>query len=400
MRLVIIIFLFLSGLVLQGQNPVFKSTFNDGNNAEDQVMGFDGIKLGTTRTCGIVDFGRAFDGASSITYPQDVIQHLSAEFSLSFYLQVENNSTSGELVNIISARESCERERAFSITYYPPDRTLQAEYWDNNQPSIASAMLSEDICWHHVVFVFDIAELKLYVNGNLEQTTKNALSAPFMIGPDASFAVSGGPCIGLSEIELEGKIDELCIYDEVLDERQVQNLNLNPDMILTKDTSIFAGGAVPIETGPVCTSDFTWIPTGGISSTNSLDPIITPTATTTYTLETDYGFCQAVDSVTITVIDPATVMCEDISLPTAFTPNDDLLNDDFGISNPILIEQLKSFEIYDKWGAKMFETIDKNGRWDGYFLGDIPNTNTFLYRINYMCKGQEYFKSGSFTILR
>ena len=389
-----------SGLSVFGQSPIFKSTFNDGNNAEDLVMGFDGIKLGTSRTCGMVDFGRAFDGASSITYPEEVVEYLRSEFTLSFYLQVENDDNAGEVVNIISARESCDREQAFSITYFPVDRTLQAEYWTNNQQTIVSAILSENICWHHVVIVFDIADLKLYVNGTLEQSSMNALSTPFMIGPTATFAVSGGPCIGLSEIELEGKIDELCIYDAVLDERQVQGLDLQPDRILTKDTSIFAGGAVPIETGPICTSDFDWFPTRGISSTNSVDPIITPNETTTYQLETDYGFCRSVDSITITVIDPETVMCEELRLPTAFTPNDDLLNDDFGISNPILIEDLKSFEIFDKWGAKMFETTDRNGRWDGRFLGDIPNTNTFLYRINYTCKGQEFFKSGSFTILR
>jgi len=221
-----------------------------------------------------------------------------------------------------------------------------------------------------------------------------------MIGPAARFAVSGGACIGMSEIEFEGKIDELCIYDGPLDDRQIQALNLQPDMFLTKDTSIFAGGAVAIETGPVCTSDFDWFPASGISSTNSLEPIITPISTTTYELEMDYGFCKTRDSITITVIDPSEVKCEDIRFPTAFTPNNDLLNDEFGISNPILVEQLKSFEIFDKWGAKMFETFDKDGTWDGRFLGDIPNTNTFLYRVNYTCNGQEYFKSGSFTILR
>ena len=386
--------------MLHAQSPVFKSTFNDGNNAEDSAMGFDGMRLGTSRTCGTVDFGRAFDGASSITYPAEVTSHLSNEFTLSFYLQVESDASTEELENIISARQDCTRDSAFMVTYFPPTRMLSVEYWESNELTMVSSTLPEDECWHHVVIVYDIADLKLYVNGRLEQTTEDRRGVPLRISSTANFAVSGGPCIGLTEIQFDGKIDEICIYDIPLDERQVRGLNLQPDKILTQDTAIFAGGGVLIETGPVCTSDFSWIPTRGISSTNSLDPIITPTETTIYELELDYGFCIARDSIVITVIDESEVECGDVSLPTAFTPNNDLLNDEIGISNPILIEELRSFGIYDKWGAKMWETIDKDGKWDGRFLGDIPNTHTFLYRINYTCKGQEFFKSGTFTILR
>ena len=397
MRLAILFFFVLSVISAEGQNLIFKSSFNDGTNAEDQIMGFDGTKLGTTRTCGVVDFGREFDGASSISYPLEVAQYLESAFTLSFYMQIENEQD--ELVNIMSARDRCTRDTAFMITYFPATRMLSVEFWEDNDPIIVATNLNEDDCWHHVVVVNNVAQLKLYVNG-VEKQVNDDLVKPLVIDSSAMLGISTGPCIGLTEIEFEGRIDELCIFDDAMDERQVQALNLRPDNILTRDTSIFRGGAVNIEVGPICTSDFDWFPSDGLNSTNTTEPLITPTQTTTYELELDYGFCKTRDSITITVIDPDAVDCDEISLPSAFTPNDDLLNDDFGISNPILIEQLKSFEIYDKWGAKMFETTDKNGTWDGYFGGTIPNTNTFLYRINYNCKGQEYFKSGSFTILR
>jgi len=159
-RITFTLVLLIYGFSAHAQNLVFKSTFNDGTNAEDQIMGFDGLKLGTSRTCGMVDFGRAFDGASAITYPEQVVNHLRSEFTLSFYMQVENSDDTDELVNIISARETCTRESSFSINYFPPNRTLSIEYWANNQPSIVAATLSEDICWYHIVVVFDIAELK------------------------------------------------------------------------------------------------------------------------------------------------------------------------------------------------------------------------------------------------
>ncbi len=398
MKIYVLIFsLFCGGL--NAQDLLFKSTFNDGDSVEDQVMGFDGTKIGTSRTCGVVDFGRAFDGASAIIYPEDIAQYLASEFTLSFYLQIENDPNGTELVNIFSARDQCSRDTAFMMTYFPTTRMLSVEFWENNNPIIVATNLSEDDCWHHIVVTYDIASLRLYVNGEEKQILE-MISRPIVIDSTVSFGVSSGPCIGLTEIELEGKIDELCIFDDAMDIRQVQALNLRPDKILTRDTSIFNGGAVPVQVGPICTSDFDWSPQSGLSSNSDTEPILTPDETTTYSLTLDYGFCQTQDSIVITVIDESDIACEDISLPTAFTPNNDLLNDDFGISNPILIEELKSFEIFDKWGAKMWETIDKNASWDGRFRGVIPNTNTYLYRINYNCKGEEHFKSGSFTILR
>jgi gliding motility-associated-like protein len=49
---------------------------------------------------------------------------------------------------------------------------------------------------------------------------------------------------------------------------------------------------------------YSWTPTAGLSCTNCPDPIVTPTATTTYTVTaTDQNGCFAIDSLTIEVID-------------------------------------------------------------------------------------------------
>jgi len=100
------------------------------------------------------------------------------------------------------------------------------------------------------------------------------------------------------------------------------------------------------------------------------------------------------------VVDKDKLECENLRLPTAFTPNGDQLNDEFFISNPYLIESLQYFSILDRNGGIVFSTEDPQGRWDGTFKSKALNPGTFFYRIAYTCKGQEYKSKGSFFLMR
>ena len=66
-------------------------------------------------------------------------------------------------------------------------------------------------------------------------------------------------------------------------------------------------------------------------------------------------------------------------IPNTFTPNDDGINDTFGISG----EAIKEFtmSIYDRWGQLLYETSDANKRWDGTFLGKKVSTGSYVYKI-------------------
>ncbi|MBO6518362.1 MAG: gliding motility-associated C-terminal domain-containing protein, partial [Bacteroidia bacterium] len=110
--------------------------------------------------------------------------------------------------------------------------------------------------------------------------------------------------------------------------------------------------------------------------------------------------CSIVDSIRINVIDPDDLSCEEVFLPKAFTPNDDGLNDTYGISNPFAIQELISFEIFDRWGGRVFYTENPQDAWDGYFKGVPVNPGIMLYKVNYICEGEEKISTGSVTILR
>ena len=68
-----------------------------------------------------------------------------------------------------------------------------------------------------------------------------------------------------------------------------------------------------------------------------------------------------------------------IWIPNAFTPNGDQINDRF-------IPWMKgvvdfNMEIYDRWGAMIFETANMDGGWDGALLNQKVQNDVFNYKI-------------------
>lgn len=88
-----------------------------------------------------------------------------------------------------------------------------------------------------------------------------------------------------------------------------------------------------------------------------------------------------------------------VFVPNAFTPNGDGRNEIYRISNPFAID-LISFEIYDRWGSRVFATENALDGWDGNFKGQQMNPGVLLYRIRFRCDGQEEIAFGSFTLIR
>jgi gliding motility-associated-like protein len=129
---------------------------------------------------------------------------------------------------------------------------------------------------------------------------------------------------------------------------------------------------------------------------------ITPTETQTYVLTfTHPDGCTAQDSIAVKVIDPETLDCDKIFLPNAFTPyNTQGRNDRFGISNPFAVRDFISFEVFDRWGGKVFAGTDRFDSWDGQYNGQPVNPGMYLYRLRYSCDGTERVKSGNLMLLK
>ncbi|MCB0640035.1 MAG: gliding motility-associated C-terminal domain-containing protein, partial [Phaeodactylibacter sp.] len=90
----------------------------------------------------------------------------------------------------------------------------------------------------------------------------------------------------------------------------------------------------------------TWTPTDGLSCTDCLNPIVTPTDNIEYEVrvETLEG-CEATDRITLFVRKDLNVY-----IPTAFSPNGDNNNDVFMIFANDQIARVNSFLVFNRWG--------------------------------------------------
>ena len=118
---------------------------------------------------------------------------------------------------------------------------------------------------------------------------------------------------------------------------------------------------------------------------SSLTPFDEPGVTPYYVTETGGNGCESqATTVSITIID-----C-DITLPTAFTPNGDLNNDDWEIVDLDAVYPDNHVRVYNRWGNLIFEHFSNDGanpyndnRWDGTYNGENLPVGSYYYVIQF-----------------
>ena len=384
----------------------FDGNFEDATGATVNA----GAATGTPEfACGVNGTSLSLNGmgdAVSITadIPSNVNQEFDDEdFTVSFYFKHTGTSTATQF--LLAKRDTnCMNLQFFTIRYAPLTRTLAVTLRQNNQQAQILYPITNDFCWQHVVVARQENGVRLFVN--TEEVAEARTSSPVDISNEGGLTVGTANCLNPGESSFEGLIDELRIYNRALREAEVATLYLNPDRILNDTRRVFLGEVVPINLNSTCGVDFQWTPTEGVDDPNAQNPEITPreagNQTYTVAIQDAESNCVALDSIPFQVIDPAELDCSQIFLPKAFTPNGigPAENETFGISNPFAISELLSFEVYDRYGAQMFQTTDPFSRWDGSFNGDPVEPGVVVWRVVYRCEGQEEVESGSVMVLR
>lgn len=89
-----------------------------------------------------------------------------------------------------------------------------------------------------------------------------------------------------------------------------------------------------------------------------------------------------------------------IFVPTAFTPNNDGLNDTFKPFIPGVV--LKAFRVFNRFGKVIFETSDSNASWDGTFNGVPQNPGTYVWQATGTGRDGSAIKpqKGTVTLIR
>ncbi len=381
-------------------------SFDDCTGFDFSGNGSNGILFGADcEPCGVSSQALFFSGTSTPTGPQAYMLALNQvnnifdrnDFSVSFYMKSTNGQGNKD---ILSKRESCNANNAFAIRFLPATNSIAVDLSENTSKSApVSATLDFGNCWQHIVFVRQNTRSLLYINGVLR--AESSAVSRVDITNNAVLSIANSPCQSTTEVPFAGVLDEMLFYGRALSLDEIEGLYLGPDKILNDDLTIFLGESVDLDATMSCADNYLWQPSDFLSATDISDPTSTPTSSITYTLNfTEDMVCIAFDTVRITVIDPADLNCNQIYLPKAFTPNNDGLNDTYGISNPYAIQDLISLEIFDRWGARVFFTDEPFGRWNGDFNNDAVNPGVMLYKVRFNCNGEEKVDVGSLTIIR
>lgn len=143
-------------------------------------------------------------------------------------------------------------------------------------------------------------------------------------------------------------------------------------------------------------STYSWAPSAGLSCNDCSSPIASPSITTTYTvIVTDDNGCSGQATVTIFVEAP----CGSPMVPTIFSPNSDGNNDQLCVLGNCIEEM--EISIYNRWGEKIFESMDQNDCWDGTYRNKVVNTGVFVYKLRTVnTDGEENIQSGNVTLVR
>jgi len=178
-----------------------------------------------------------------------------------------------------------------------------------------------------------------------------------------------------------------------------------PTVDLGNDIVITAGQQHTFN--PIVSADvekYVWQPITGLSCTTCARPNFVADQDITYSLTvTNQYNCSTTDEVNVKVL------CNKgtIYVPNAFTPNGDGKNDIFYIGKSFGVQEIKSFNIFNRWGQLVFsrkniQANEPGSGWDGRVKGQMVETTTvFVYTIEAICnEGLPVVIKGTVTLVK
>ena len=255
-----------------------------------------------------------------------------------------------------------------------------------NAQSINFNLIGEDLCHGDSVFLLveNLMPSVAITSYSWEPLaiTYNADSSSISSYTDTSIWYS------VEAINADGCILKDSIFIQIFDNPILDSLWLDKDII-------FRGESAYLN---VKTDDsFVWY--NFTSTSNSV--LVQPIQNECYTVEVFNAYtCSVTDSVCIVVLD---VFCNEdgITIPNAFSPNEDVVNDTYFIVDKDGVVTDFKLEIFNRLGQKVFSTNNINIKWDGTYLGKKLNPQVFDFYLELKCVDDKtLFKKGNITLIR
>lgn len=170
---------------------------------------------------------------------------------------------------------------------------------------------------------------------------------------------------------------------------------LRPQLNLFADTTIIIGDSLLLDPDISIALDTAWwSPPLGLRTPGQETTIARPSSSSTYQLNLlTVDGCRFTERVAITVDERLPVYA-----PSAFSPNGDNVNDFYQLEYGDRVEELTTFQIFDRWGNLVHE--GPNG-WDGNLDGRSALIGVYVfYATVRLTDGSERFVKGDFVLMR
>lgn len=141
---------------------------------------------------------------------------------------------------------------------------------------------------------------------------------------------------------------------------------------------------------------YEWQPKDKVEYVNNAPYTYIRQATTYAVTGFDQHGCSSTDSISYSDIE----QCCTFSYPTAFTPNNDGINDGW---HPVTYGNMDFYllSVYNRWGQRVYVSSDPHEHWDGSFNGKACEMDTYHYFLRAKCvTGGEEETKGSFILLK
>ncbi|MBK7568862.1 MAG: gliding motility-associated C-terminal domain-containing protein [Bacteroidetes bacterium] len=209
--------------------------------------------------------------------------------------------------------------------------------------------------------------VQLQAEGGIEYTWEPSTGLSCDDCPDPICTVDDNTTYTVTGVDANG-----CINTDEVDVSVFSSLVITATASPNDTIDGFEGESTQLNvTGAV---EYEWEPSTGLSDTHIANPIAQPEFTTTYYVTgTDENGCIGVDSITIYVVG-------EIALPTAFSPNEDGIND---VWAPIYSGsgEIEVYSIYNRWGQEVYTGNGSTPGWDGTWNGKEQEMGTYTVLI-------------------
>ncbi|MBL4578367.1 MAG: gliding motility-associated C-terminal domain-containing protein, partial [Flavobacteriales bacterium] len=166
-----------------------------------------------------------------------------------------------------------------------------------------------------------------------------------------------------------------------------------PNVVAREDVYVTQGE--PEEIWALGASSYVWDPATFLSDILVSNPVSIPMSDITYVVTgSTLNGCKGRDTVDVFVV------AAQIVVPNAFSPNRDGANDTIFLIH-VGVQELIEFQIFNRWGQRVFETADLEQGWDGNFNSEPQEIGNYAYYFKALTLAGDVVEgSGDIALIR